>query len=196
MRPQMHPGESLGIVAVAVALILATSPTSVFGAEKQAQQETDPTGFQPPAWYSQPELGTLWKRFTGRYIFQRTCTSCHQWGPDYWSRTQWQAYFEEFPERHEPPVSRDYADLTAMFRPADYVPDQAQRSNALREFLLWEAPERTGSELERLAPYDGLPKVGDPAPDFEIVDVEGHRHRVSEYRGKKQLVLVFSRAHW
>jgi hypothetical protein len=96
-----------------------------------APVETDPTGFQPPAWYDD-----------------------------------------------------------------HYVPSKAQRADTLMEFLLSEAPDSTVSEAERQAPYESLPKVGDPAPDFEIVDVGGHRHRVSEYRGKKQLVLVFSRANW
>ncbi len=201
MRPRINPGGVLLATIVGMVLVLAASPTGsglalAFPAGEEAQEETDPTGFQPPAWYADPELGTTWKRFTGRYIFERTCTSCHRWGPSYWSRAQWQTYLEEFPGNHEPAVSRDYSDLTAMFRPAKYVPSEAQRNDTLREFLLSEAPDSTGSEEERLAPYESLPKVGDPAPDFEIVDIEGHRHRVSDYRGEKQLVLVFSRAHW
>jgi len=107
-----------------------------------------------------------------------------------------EAQEETDPTGFQPPVSRDYSDLTAMFRLADYVPSMAQRADTLAEFLLSEAPDSTGSDAERLAPYESLPKVGDPAPDFEIVDVAGHRHRVSEYRGKKQLALVFSRANW
>ena len=59
-----------------------------------------------------------------------------------------------------------------------------------------EGPASAGTREERLAAFDSLPKVGDIAPDFEIVDVEGRRRRVSQYRGRKQLVVVFSRAHW
>ncbi len=199
MKARIHPAgvllttiAGMGLVLVALQAGLALTLAVPSG----AQEETDPSGFQPPAWYDDPELGATWKRFTGRYIFERTCTSCHAWGPDYWSRAQWHEYLEGFPGNHEPPVSREYSDLTAMFRPANYVPNAAQLNDTLKEFLLSEAPESTGSAAARLAPYKSLPKVGDPAPDFEIVDIEGHRHRVSEYRGKKQLVLVFSRAHW
>jgi len=186
-------------IAIGMALVLAVAASGsglTLAAGEEARKETDPTGFQPPGWYDDPELTTTWKRFTGRYIYERTCTSCHRWGPSYWPRAQWQAYLEGFPDNHEPAVSRDYSDLTAMFQPANYVPSMAQRADTLMEFVLSEAPDSTGSEAERLAPYESLPKVGDPAPDFEIVDVGGHRHRVSEYRGKKQLVLVFSRANW
>ena len=186
-------------IVIGMAVVLAVLPNAsglTLAAADEAQKETDPSGYQPPAWYDDPELGTTWKRFTGRYIFERTCTSCHQWGPNYWPRAQWQAYLDGFPKNHEPSVSQDYSDLTAMFRPANYVPSKAQRTDSLAEFLLSEAPDSTGSETKRLAPYESLPKVGDLAPDFEIVDVEGHRHRVSEYREKKQLALVFSRANW
>ncbi len=202
MKAQInHAGILLtAMVGLAFALTLLPAgpgPTLVFSAGEEARVDTDPSGLEPPAWYDDAELGATWKRFTGRYIFERSCTSCHQWGPKYWSRTQWRAYLEHFPENHEPPVSRTYSDLTAMFRPANYVPSSAQRNDTLLEFLLSEAPDSTGSEAERQAPYASLlPQVGDLAPDFEIVDVEGHRHRVSDYREKKQLVLVFSRAHW
>ena len=201
MREQINLGGALLTAIFGMALVLAvfpagTGPTLAAPAAGAALEDTDPTGLGPPAWYDDPELGAEWKRFTGRYIFERSCTSCHRWGPNYRSRAQWRAYLERFPENHEPRVSRTYSDLTAMFRPANYVPSPAQRNDTLMEFLLSEAPDSTGSEAERLAPYESLPKVGDVAPDFEIVDIEGHRHRVSEYRGEKQLVLVFSRAHW
>jgi hypothetical protein len=160
------------------------------------EEETDPTGLRAPAWYDDAELGAQWNRFTGRYIFERTCTSCHRWGPGYWSRSQWKGYLEAFPGNHEPAVSEKYDDLTAMFQPANYVPSSTQRTDTLREFLLSEAPHTSPDEARRLAPFESLPKTGEAAPDFEIVDVEGHRHRVSDYLGKKQLVLVFSRAHW
>ncbi len=31
------------------------------------------------------------------------------------------------------------------------------------------------------------------APDFELTDTEGSRFRLSDYRGKKHIVLVFNR---
>ena len=43
------------------------------------------------------------------------------------------------------------------------------------------------------ARYDPLaPKAGDPAPDFELFDVEGaHAIRLSEFKGKKPVALIF-----
>jgi peroxiredoxin len=32
-----------------------------------------------------------------------------------------------------------------------------------------------------------------PAPDFELADSEGRKVRLSDYRGKKDVVLVFNR---
>lgn len=34
-------------------------------------------------------------------------------------------------------------------------------------------------------------KVGDRAPDFELTDTEGQKVRLSDYRGKKNVVLAF-----
>jgi cytochrome oxidase Cu insertion factor (SCO1/SenC/PrrC family) len=34
-------------------------------------------------------------------------------------------------------------------------------------------------------------KVGDPAPDFELTDTEGQKVRLSDFRGKKNVVLAF-----
>ncbi len=38
--------------------------------------------------------------------------------------------------------------------------------------------------------------VGQPAPDLELSDLEGQNHRLSELRGKKNVVLVFFRGAW
>ena len=35
------------------------------------------------------------------------------------------------------------------------------------------------------------PEVGDRAPDFSLVDVSGNDIRLSDYRGKKKVVLIF-----
>lgn len=39
----------------------------------------------------------------------------------------------------------------------------------------------------------GLITPGELAPDFELVDVRGTRVRLSDYRGKKNVVLAFLR---
>jgi len=57
----------------------------------------------------------------------------------------------------------------------------------------------------QLGPKDGanLPatdlervKVDQAAPDFTLEDMTGKRISLSDYRGKKNLVLVFYRSHW
>ncbi len=57
----------------------------------------------------------------------------------------------------------------------------------------------------RLGPKDGagLPardldrvKVGDTAPDFTLEDADGRPVTLSDFRGKKLVILVFYRGHW
>jgi cytochrome oxidase Cu insertion factor (SCO1/SenC/PrrC family) len=59
--------------------------------------------------------------------------------------------------------------------------------------------------LAQLGPKDGanLPptdleriKVGQPAPDFTLENVDGKQVSLSDFRGKKSVVLVFYRGHW
>jgi cytochrome oxidase Cu insertion factor (SCO1/SenC/PrrC family) len=59
--------------------------------------------------------------------------------------------------------------------------------------------------LAQLGPKDGtnLPptdldriKVGQPAPDFTLENLDGKRVSLSDFRGKKRAVLVFYRGHW
>ncbi len=40
------------------------------------------------------------------------------------------------------------------------------------------------------APQTGL-KVGDKAPDFELSDTDGNKIKLSDLRGKKNVVLAF-----
>ncbi len=40
------------------------------------------------------------------------------------------------------------------------------------------------------APYSAL-KIGDAAPDFELNDTAGKKVKLSDYRGKKNVVLAF-----
>jgi len=39
-------------------------------------------------------------------------------------------------------------------------------------------------------------KVGAAAPDFTLEDIDGKRISLSDFRGKKNVVLVFYRGHW
>ena len=50
---------------------------------------------------------------------------------------------------------------------------------------------------ESLGPTDlNRIQVGDPAPDFTLEDMDGTRISLSDFRGKKSVVLVFYRGHW
>jgi cytochrome oxidase Cu insertion factor (SCO1/SenC/PrrC family) len=58
---------------------------------------------------------------------------------------------------------------------------------------------------DKLGPADGrdLPpadlervKAGSPAPDFTLEDLAGNRVTLSQFRGKKKVVLVFYRGYW
>jgi cytochrome oxidase Cu insertion factor (SCO1/SenC/PrrC family) len=51
------------------------------------------------------------------------------------------------------------------------------------------AGDRAASE-QPAAPVTHL-KVGDPAPDFALTDTEGQTVRLSDFRGKKNVVLAF-----
>jgi cytochrome oxidase Cu insertion factor (SCO1/SenC/PrrC family) len=61
------------------------------------------------------------------------------------------------------------------------------------------------SALAQLGPKDGnglrpteldRVKVGQPAPDFTLEDVDGKAMTLSDFRGKKSAVLVFYRGYW
>ena len=45
------------------------------------------------------------------------------------------------------------------------------------------------TDLERI-------KIGQPAPDFTLQNQDGKNISLSDYRGKKNVVLVFYRGHW
>ena len=39
-------------------------------------------------------------------------------------------------------------------------------------------------------------KIGDPAPDFTLAALDGRDITLSDYRGKKKVILVFYRGWW
>jgi hypothetical protein len=61
-----------------------------------------------------------------------------------------------------------------------------------------EVPERLGpKDGHELAPADtGRVAVGDPAPDFSLEAYRGEIVTLSDYRGSKDVILVFYRGHW
>jgi cytochrome oxidase Cu insertion factor (SCO1/SenC/PrrC family) len=49
--------------------------------------------------------------------------------------------------------------------------------------------KQAATDLDRI-------KVGQPAPDFTLEDSDGKNITLADYRGKKNVVLVFYRGHW
>ena len=48
-----------------------------------------------------------------------------------------------------------------------------------------------------LAPTDlDRVKVGQPAPDFTLENIDGKQVSLSDFRGKKSVILVFYRGQW
>ena len=59
--------------------------------------------------------------------------------------------------------------------------------------------------LAQLGPKDGAGlsptdlervKVGQPAPDFTLENIDGKKVTLSDFRGKKTVALVFYRGYW
>jgi cytochrome oxidase Cu insertion factor (SCO1/SenC/PrrC family) len=52
-----------------------------------------------------------------------------------------------------------------------------------------DGPDFAPTDLNRI-------KVGQPAPDFSLEDIDGKVITLSDFRGKKTVVLVFYRGFW
>lgn len=52
-----------------------------------------------------------------------------------------------------------------------------------------DGPSLTATGLKRV-------KVGDPAPDFTLENVDGKKISLSDFRGKQNVVLAFYRGRW
>ncbi|MCI0745252.1 MAG: hypothetical protein L0Y58_07595 [Verrucomicrobia subdivision 3 bacterium] len=178
----------VGVLLIILGGFLAQE-TRTLGAEREA--------IPPAAWQrGDPALADKWKTITGRFIYQQACTECHSWGPDYWPRRKWEAYLKGFPQNHQPDVRDRYKDLTAMFAPGKMVPNLAEERDALATFILSAAPPAELPKQRRDARFHTLPEVGQAAPNFAITDAQGRRLQLSDFKDKRALVLVFSRAHW
>ncbi len=69
----------------------------------------------------------------------------------------------------------------------------------------WPVPGHSPVLAQMLGPLDSGPtnpfdlervQVGDPAPDFILLDYKNRPLQLSQFRGKKIVVLVFYRGHW
>jgi cytochrome oxidase Cu insertion factor (SCO1/SenC/PrrC family) len=83
-----------------------------------------------------------------------------------------------------------------MFDAGKMVPTKEQERDALTTFLLSAAPTRESGKEEREHKFHGAPDVGEAAPGFSVTDVQGRKFALASLKGKKPLVLIFSRAHW
>jgi len=53
------------------------------------------------------------------------------------------------------------------------------------------------ADARELPPVDtGRVRVGDAAPDFSLESLTGGPVTLSQFRGKKNVILVFYRGHW
>jgi len=59
------------------------------------------------------------------------------------------------------------------------------------------APQLGPPNNIKLGPYDlNRVKVGDKAPDFTLEDTNQKRIKLSDFCGKKSVVLIFYRGYW
>jgi cytochrome oxidase Cu insertion factor (SCO1/SenC/PrrC family) len=71
-----------------------------------------------------------------------------------------------------------------------FVVMPAATANAQKDML----GPKDGAGLE---PVDtGRVTVGSAAPDFTLASLTGQRISLSDYRGKKNIILVFYRGYW
>ena len=174
-----------------------------FGHNALAQGDADKTDSRSSvftaraAWQIDEDLGRKWQEITGRFIFQRTCLSCHARGPASFSRNEWREKLEGFPdEGHIALLPGEFGDLTAMFDYGRMVPDDRSRYRALEAFLVENAPQEIAAIDDASDAVDLFPGVSQRAPDFSVVDSDGNRRSLASYMNKAALILVFSRAHW
>ncbi len=198
MPEPTRPAARLWVIAWAVAGLQ-------FGQSALAQGDADSTDTRSSvftgrtAWQVDEKLGHKWQEITGRFIFQRTCLPCHVSGAASFSRKEWREKLVEFPdEGHTALLPEEFRDLTAMFAYGSMVPDDGARYRALEAFVVENAPREAVVIDDPVGnAVDLLPGVGQRAPDFSIVDVDGNRRDLSTYmEDKTALILVFSRAHW
>lgn len=182
-----------GMVVVMAGVFLVLRPASA-----QESDEIDARKAKilagKTAWQADDKLRDKWMAITGRFIFHRACLDCHQEGTSAFTRQEWQRGLQGFPGPMHPQLPEFYSDLTAMFGYGRMVPDDSGRLDALTQFIL-QATSQNDSKKE-YGEVNLFPAVGEAAPAFEIKDSKGLMFQLKSLQGKKNLVLVFSRAHW
>ena len=73
---------------------------------------------------------------------------------------------------------------------SSWAPHSRELASHVLKILRGPAPIRDALASYDLAQMDSA-KEGQPAPDFVLGDASGRSHRLSEYRGRKTLVLTF-----
>jgi len=71
------------------------------------------------------------------------------------------------------------------------VPEEGARAGGGEEPALGPADGRElpGTDLDRV-------RAGRPAPDFSLASLDGSVVTLSDFRGERNVVLVFYRGHW
>ena len=78
-----------------------------------------------------------------------------------------------------------------------------EKINAYKEGMVKKAPKealdimhRATEDLRNSAIMEGVVKVGDPAPEFELQNAAGKRIRLKDLLSEGPLVLSFYRGKW
>ena len=72
---------------------------------------------------------------------------------------------------------------------------QGSDANAVNSSGGAQAVASPSQQQQQDAPQTHL-KVGDRAPDFELTDTEGQKVRLSDFRGKQNVVIAFYPLAW
>src|SRR5687767_8836350 len=72
------------------------------------------------------------------------------------------------------------------------LPVQFSKEHSMKTFFAFACTAAVvlGALTSRSIAAEGL-KVGDPAPDFELVGSDGKTHKLSDYKGKQAVVIAW-----
>lgn len=148
------------------------------------------------AWQEDKTLEEKWRIACGRAIFQKSCVSCHSAGPEEFTRKEWEQKLKTLPAKGHDGVAKSFDDLTAPFPFGEFVPGKPERIEAVRRYAMSASGDRRRKKDPKAPPIDLLPSIGKPAPDFLLKDESGVEHSLKAHRGRSQVLLAVSRAHW